>query len=262
MSVDTFGLGYVFTRRTDIGASPTPDYLGIAQSFDFSMKQKVQKLMGQNRVAVDAAGAELDISGKIKFARLNVNLLNNLLFGQTVTPLSGKQISVVVNGLPEQHTCAATVTVTNPVGHATAIEDLGVFYASGASAGVQFARVASAPAVGQYSVVESTGVYSFNATDVAAGPTLSFFYEYQVATLNSVAVANTLMGTLPAFEVHYQHYYVSINGTLNAFHLKLNACRGEGFDMPFKNTDFQVIDWSFIAFADTAGNIMTMDGTE
>lgn len=262
MSVDTFGLGYCFTRRTDVGASPTPDYLGIAQSFDFSMKQTVKELMGQFKVAVDTAGAELKITGKVKFARLNVNLMNNLLFGQTVTPLAGKQISVVVNGLPEQHVCLTTVTVTNPVGHATPIEDLGVFYATGASAGIQMARVASAPALGQYSVVESTGVYTFNATDVTNAPTLSFFYEYQVTTLNSVAVANTLMGTLPAFEFHYQHYYTSNTGVLNALHLKLNACRGEGFDMPFKNNDFQVIDWSFVAFQDASGNIMTMDGTE
>jgi len=256
MSVDTFGLGYIFARRTDI-ANPTPDYLGIAQSFDFSMKQEIKTLMGQFKVAVDAAGAELKISGKVKFARLQIGLMNDLLFGQTVTPLAGKQISVVVNGLPEQHICATTVTVTNPVGHATAIEDLGVFYASN---GVQFARVLSGPAVGQYSVNETTGTYTFNATDV--GVNLSFFYEYQVATLNSVAIANTLMGSIPAFEIHYQHYYVNMAGIVNGLHLKLNACRGEGFDMPFKNTEFQVIDWSFVAFADTAGNIGTLEGTE
>ncbi len=257
MAVDTFGLGYIFARRTDV-TNPTPDYLGIAQSFDFSMKQAVKKLMGQNKVAVDAAGAELDIGGKIKFARLQMGLMNDLLFGQSVTPLSGKQISVVVNGLPEQHTVTAgSATVTNPVGHATSIEDLGVFYAVG---GVQLTRVASAPAVGQYSVVESTGVYTFNTGDNAA--VMNFFYEYQVATLNSVSVANSLMGTLPAFELHYQHYYVNMAGIVNGLHIKLNACRGEGFDMPFKNNDFQVIDWSFMAFADTNGNIMTMDGTE
>jgi len=257
MSVDTFGLGYCFARRTDI-ANPTPCYLGIAQSFDFSMKQEIKTLMGQNKVAVDAAGAELKITGKVKFARLNVMMLNDLLFGQTMTPLSGKQISVVVNGLPEQHTVAAgAATVNNPVGHATPIEDLGVFYAT---TGVQLTNVASAPAIGQYSVVPATGVYTFNTGDNAQ--VMNFFYEYNVVTLNSVAVANTLMGSIPAFEFHYQHYYTNMAGTLNALHIKVNACRGEGFDMPFKNTDFQVIDWSFVAFGDTAGNILTIDGTE
>jgi hypothetical protein len=256
MAVDTFGLGYIFTRRTDL-TTALPDYLGIAESFDFSMKQTIKTLMGQFKVAVDAAGAELKITGKIKFARLNVGMMNNLLFGQTLTAGAGKQISVVVNGLPEQAVIASTVTVVQA---AHFLEDLGVFYASGTSAGKQLVRVASAPAVGQYSVNESTGIYTFNATDV--GTSASFFYEYSVTTLNSVAIANTLMGSLPSFEVHYQHYYVNMNGVVNSAHIKLNACRGEGFDMPFKNTDFQMIDWSFVAFADTAGNIGSIEGTE
>jgi hypothetical protein len=70
------------------------------------------------------------------------------------------------------------------------------------------------------------------------------------------------MGTIPAFEIHYQHYYVNMSGIVNGLHIKLNACRGEGFDMPFKNNDFQVIDWSFMAFADTSGNIGSIEGTE
>jgi hypothetical protein len=251
MSVDTFGLGYVFCRRTDV-TNPTPDYLGIAQSFDLSMTQEIKKLLGQFKVAVDAAGAELKIDGKVKFARLQAQLLNDLLFGQTITPLAGKQISVVVNGLPEQHPAAASVTVTN----AGVIEDLGVFYAA---TGKGLSRVASAPAVGQYSVVETTGVYTFNAGEAG---TLQFFYEYAVVTLNSVGVANTLMGTIPAFEVHYQHYYVNMLGVPNTFHVKLNACRGGKFNMPFKNTDFEVNDWDFTAFADAGGNIATYDCTE
>lgn len=257
MSVDTFGLGYIFARRTDTTiATTTPDYLGIAQSFDFSMKQQIKKLMGQFKVAVDVAGAELDITGKIKFSRLNIALFNDLLFGQTVTTgaSAGKQISVVVNGLPEQHAAAATVTVTQA---ATFSEDLGVFYAVG---GKQLTRVASSPPVASYSVNETTGVYTFNASETG---NLNFFYEYtNTSSMTSVAVANTLMGTIPAFEFHYQHYYVNQAGTVNNFHLKLNACRGEGFDMPFKNNDFQAIDWKFTAFADTSGNIGNWEGAE
>jgi hypothetical protein len=255
MSTYTFGIGYVFARRTDV-TNPTPDYLGVAQSFDFSMDQSIKTLMGQFKVAVDAAGAELKITGKVKFARLQGQLLNDLLFGQTLSTGTGKQISVVVNGLPEQHAAGATVTVTQS---ATFSEDLGVFYAAGTTPGKQLTRVASAPAVGSYSVNESTGVYTFNASETG---TLNFFYEYGVTTMGEIAIANTLMGTIPSFELHYQHYYVNNLGIANTFHIKLNACRGGKFDMPFKNTDYEVTDWDFTAFADGSGNIGTIDFTE
>jgi hypothetical protein len=252
MSLYTFGLGYILCRRTDV-TNPTPDYLGVAQSFDFSMDQTLKELVGQFKLPVDVAGAELKITGKVKFARLQAQLLNDLLFGQTITSGGGKQISVVVNGLPEQHAAGATVTVTQS---ATFLEDLGVFYAAGTTPGKQLTRVAATPAVGSYAVNEGTGVYTFNASETG---NLNFFYEYGVTTLNSIAVANTLMGTLPAFEVHYQHYYVNNLGLVNGLHIKLNACRGGKFGMPFKNTDYQVNDWDFTAFADGSGNVMTWD---
>jgi hypothetical protein len=212
------------------------------------------ELRGQFKYAVDAAAAEQKITGKISFARLQSGSLNDMFFGQTVTALSGKQISVVVNGLPEQHTVSgSTVTVTNAAG---GIEDLGVFWVSGTTAGLvvgkQLVRVASAPAVGQYSVVEATGVYTFNASETSI---CSFFYEYGVTTMNSLAIANPLMGAMPSVEIHMQNYYVNNLGTLSSLQIKLNATHGSKLDWKFKSNDYTMQDFEFVAFADASGNV-------
>lgn len=256
MTITTFGIGYLFGRRTDV-TNPTPSYMGIAETFDLTMKQEIKKLEGQFKWAVDAAAGAQSLTGKVKFARWQASVMNDLLIGGTLTAASGRQVSVVVNGLPEQHAGGATVTVTNA---GTFAEDLGVFYAAN---GKQLTRVAAtSEATGKYSVNDSTGVYTFGGTDVSGTPQLQFFYEYTVTTQNTVSVVNTLMGASPAYEIHYQHYYVNAQGVPNTFHAKINACRGTDLSIPFKNNDFAKLDFSFEAFADLSGSVATFDYSE
>lgn len=249
---DNFGVGYIFARRTDI-ATPTPSYFGICQSLDFSHDQAIVELMGQYKVAVDTAGGKLTIGGKISFARIQAQMANDIFFGQTFTAGTGRQISVVVNGLPETHPAAATVTVTQA---ATFAEDVGVQYAA---TGISLTRVASGPAVGSYSVNESTGVYTFNASETGS---LYFFYEFTVTTQKEIAIVNTLMGALPTFEIHWQNYYVTANGTTVTFHRKWNACKGKKLDEKLKNDGFTMTDFEFTVFAAQDGTIGTYDYSE
>jgi len=259
MSEYNFGAGYLFGRRTDnVVTTNSPTYFGVCQSFDLSHDQTIKELRGQFKYAVDAAAAAQKITGKISFARVQANSLNDMFFGQSLTTSSGRQISVVVNGLPEQHVASTTVTVTNSANFA---EDLGVFYVSGTGIvpGKQLTRVASAPAVGSYSVNEATGVYTFNAGETA---TVSFFYEYTVTTLSTIGIANPLMGAMPSIEMHMQNYYVNNLGTLSSLHLKLNAVRGSKLDWKFKSDDYMMQDFEFTAFADATGQVGTYDFNE
>lgn len=251
---DNFGVGYIFARRTDI-ATPTPSYFGICQSLDFSHDQAIVELMGQFKLPVDVAGGKLTIGGKISFARIQAQMANDIFFGMStgVTSGTGRQISVVVNGLPESHAAAASVTVTQA---ATFAEDLGVQYQA---TGISLVRVVSAPTVGQYAVNESTGVYTFNASETG---TLYFFYEYTVTTQKEIAIVNTLMGPLPTFEMHWQNYYVTANGTTVTLHRKWNACKGKKLDEKLKNDGFTMTDFEFTVFAAQDGTVGTYDYSE
>lgn len=245
-----FGVGYTFARRTDAGATPTPVYFGVAQDLMIDHERKLVELRGQFAYPVDVAGGEASVKGSIKFARLSASVANDLILGGTLTQAAGRQVSVVVNGLPETAVFSATVTVAHA---ATFAEDLGVFYHA---TGKQLLHVASAPALGQYSVVETTGVYSFNASEVA-GTVFDFFYEYSVTTNPQIVLQNPLMGASPAYELHIQQYYVNNGGVLTSIHYKLNAVRSSKLTTPFKNGAYTIGDLAFTAFADQSGQVLT-----
>jgi hypothetical protein len=240
MTTVNFGVGTLIGRRTDI-ANASPAFMGIAQDCEISFDQTLKELVGQYKMPVDVAAAQLKVTGKAKFARIQANALNDLILGQTLTTGAGEQMAVA-----EAATIATTVTVAHA---ATFVHDLGVFHAL---TGVQFTRVASAPTVGQYSVVETTGVYTFNATDVGVAAT--FYYSYTVTTMLQLSMANQLMGTGPSFEFHAQQSYTSNAGVLSTMNIKLNACKGSKLSWPFKNTDYTIQDFDFTAFADASNN--------
>ena len=257
MSEYQFGVGYLFGRRTDITPA-TPVELGVLQDIQLDFKQDIKELMGQYKVAVDAAQGMLKITMKAKAARIQSDIWNNLFFGQTQTIGSG-QVQMSAN---EIAAISASVTVANAT---TFVEDLGVKISGPASTGkggFAFEKVASAPAAGQYSVVETgggKGVYSFNATDVTSAYTMSFNYTYTSAsTLYGIAIANQLMGSGPAFEMHLGQSYKNNAGQLATPYYKFNACKASGLSVPFKNGDYLVYDVDFQAFADSSGNIGTI----
>jgi len=251
MTAINFGSGTVVGRRTDI-SNPTPSFLGILQDIEIDFDQSLKELIGQQKVAVDVAMAALKITGKAKFARISSSTLRDLLFGSAATVTTGAGLNMVAGEV--QTTATTTFTVTNA---ATFKEDFGVFYQS---TGVQFVRVASAPTVGQYSVNETTGVYTIAVTD--ENKNLLVYYSYGVTTLVQSVIANTNMGTGPSFEMFINETYTNNAGVVNTFNLKLNACRTSKLAFPFKNTDYTIEGFDFQAFADTSGTIGTISTTE
>lgn len=245
MTQVNFGSGTVIGRRTDI-SNPTPAFFGILQDIEISFDQTLKELMGQYKMAVDIAPANLKVSGKAKFARIQANTMNDLLFGQTLTTATGTTMAIAEAGSVPAVSGPYTITVTQA---ATFLEDLGVFYAL---TGVQLVRVASGPTIGQYSVNETTGVYTFAAADTLAS--VSIYYTYGVTTKKKIAMTNQIMGVGPSFEVNIQENYTNNAGTVCTMFIKLNACRSSKLSLPFKNTDYTIPEFDFQAFADQSNN--------
>lgn len=238
-----FGSGILTAVRTDI-ANPTPAQVGIVQDMDFDFDFTVKNLMGQYQLAVDVARGPLKMSGKFKFARVYSGLYD-LFFGQGVTPSAGNQMYV-----NEAHTVPLsstyTVTATNASG---GITDLGVFYGTGnANAGQQLTRVASLTAIGQYSVVPSTGVYTFDSADDGAAIQLN--YANAVTNLNELVLANQLMGQGPTFALYMRALYKG-----NYANFIFNQATGTKLSNPFKNSDHLISELDCEIFADANNNI-------
>lgn len=244
-----FGTGTVVAKRTDV-ANNKPVLLGVLQDMEIDFSQSLKELIGQYKMPVDVAPAALKITGKAKFARLQVELWNSLLLGQTQTLLSGSDL--VIN---EAFTMAGTShTVTFG---STFVEDMGVFYQA---TGVQLQPSASASGIGIYIPgAVGVGTYTFNAADNTAA--LYFNYTRTVTNLTSIAGANALMGSGPQFELlGYQTY--TVQGVVKTMYVKLNACRTSKLKTAFKNVDYTIPDFEFQAFADASNNWGTIALTE
>lgn len=240
MTALNFGAGTVIGRRTDI-ANPTPMFMGVLQDITIEFNQSLTELIGQYKVAVDVAPAELKITGKAKQAKIQANMVNDMLFGQTLQTASGQALTTAEAVTP----VAVTFTVANA---ATFKEDLGLFYASN---GVQLTRVASGPIVGQYSVNETTGVYTIVVADEVP---LLVYYSFGVTTQKQIVLSNQLMGVGPGFEINLSNTYKNNAGITSSIFLRLNACRSSKMTLPFKNIGYVIPEFDFQAFCDSANN--------
>lgn len=252
MTAYAFGTGTLVARRTDVSLA-APFLFGTLHDISLSFDQKLESLLGQNKVAVALGDGELKISGKAKFARLQMTLFSNLLFGSSSTTgglqmvSSGEAISVPANS-------PYTVVVANAA--QTPLVEYGVFYQSG---GIQLTPVASGPTVGQYSFNAGTGTYTFAAADAAVA--LYVYYTYSSANGNKVTYSNPLMGSAPVFEVYFKTSTPNF-GVAKDVTIKLNACKSSKLALSFANQKFTIPEFDFQAMADAAGNVFTLTTTE
>jgi hypothetical protein len=238
-----FGVGTAIGKRTDI-ANAKPSFLGVLQDLEIDIAVTLKELTGQYRMPVDVAPAAMKVTGKAKFARIQGASVNNLLLGQTETDNAGIDMAIA-----ESFSVPASSPYTYTVANGTKyIEDLGVFYASGA----QLQPVTASPALGQYIPgVAGTGTLTFAAGD--EGAAMVTYYSYSATSLVQLSLANQLMGTGPVFELQAKEDYF-VQGVEKKLILKLNACRGSKWTLPFKNTDYTIQDFEFSSFADANNN--------
>ena len=250
MSQYNFGVGTVVGKRTDI-ANTQVALFGVVQEWELDIDQKLVTLMGQFKDAVDVAPGERSITGKIKFAGLRATQFGNLLLG--VNPTSAAGIDMVVNEVKVPAT--ATYTVAAGVLYT---EDLGVYYAA---TGVALQPVASAPTAGQYIPgVAGTGLYTLNASEVAAG-LVTTCYMKSATDQFEIDVGAALMGSGPTVELNFSNPYV-VGGVTKKLNLQVPAARISKMPMQLKNANYLVPEMDFTAFLSPAGRILTISMTE
>lgn len=242
-----FGAGKLIAVPTNasdgsIITNPTPVLLGSMQDISLDLSVDLKTLYGSKRYPIAVGQGKGKIEIKAKHAEIDGGVLGSLFFGKTAT--TGIKAAVfdsasTIPGSPYQVTIA-------PPNSGTFVADLGVVFSA---TGVQLTRVASAPAVGQYSVNTATGVYTFNSADTAKAVQIS--YEYTAASGGQVwAMTNDVMGYTPSFSVLLQNSYGGQNLVC-----KLNRCVSGKLGLPLKSDDFAIYDFEAEGFADSAGNL-------
>ena len=247
-----FGSGtlFAFPSSGNTAPNPTPMKFGTLQDVSLDISGDIKQLYGQKQFPEAVARGKCKISGKAKFAQINGKLMNDMFFGQ---PLG---TGMVKTALDEAATVPATpfqVTVTNS---ATYKQDWGVRYASGANAGIPLTRVAASPAVGQYSVNTSTGVYTFASGDTGAAVQISYTFT-AAATGTQLNITNQFMGFAPTIQVLLQTVY-----NASQFNVLLYAVVASKLSFATKQEDFIIPEFDFEAFANAAGQVVDMYSSE
>jgi len=247
-----FGSGtlFGFPSGGNTAANPTPMKFGTLQDVSLDISGDIKQLYGQKQFPEAVARGKCKISGKAKFASINGKMMNDLFFGQTMG--SG----MVKTALDETATVPATpfqITVQNA---ATFKQDWGVRYASGINAGVPLTRVAASPAVGQYSVNTTTGIYTFSSSDTGASVQIS--YTFVAATTGTqLNITNQLMGFAPTIQVLLETVYNN-----NQFAIMLYSVVASKLSFATKQEDFIIPEFDFEAFANAAGQVADMYSNE
>ena len=251
-----FGAGALWGNRTDVtGSGIGPDQFGILQDVQIDWDWTTKELWGQFQFPVDIARGQGKITGKAKFARIFGAIFGDLFFGQT--PAAG-QLTVSEN---EAATVLATPAYTATVANAANyVDDLGVFYAAGASAGNRFTRVTTPSAAGQYSVNLTTGIYTFAAADANAALLISYLYNIGSAG-KKLVLTNQFMGYTPTFKATFYTTRTTQSAPAGLA-LVLNACTASKLSLPTKIDDYEIQEFDFSAFADPTGTIGTLSVNE
>ena len=205
------------------------------------MSFTVKELMGQYQAPVAVARAGMKITGKCKAAKLNARAFNDIFFGQTLATGELKTI-LDENGPTGITPTSNAITATQA---ATAVDDLGLI---NAGTGVQYSRVASAPAALQYSW--SAGVWTLNVSEASNKFMNSYSYT-ETTTGGRITAVNQLMGSAPVFQLLLGEGFQS-----NALTVKLHQCIATKLTLNFKNEDFVIPEFDFSAFANSLGQFV------
>lgn len=242
-----FGAGKLIAVPTNLAdgtaiANPTPVILGTMQDIALDMSTEIKTLYGSKRYPIAVGKGKGKTEIKAKYAEIDGAILGSLFFGKAATTGIKSAVFDAASTIP---TTPFQVTIAPP-NSGTFVADLGVIFSA---TGVQLTRVASAPAVSQYSLNAATGVYTFNTADSAKAVAIS--YEYTAAAGGQVwAMTNDIMGYTPSFSMLLQNTFDG-----KSLVVKLNRCVSGKLSLPLKSDDFAIYDFEASAFADSANSL-------
>lgn len=248
----TFGAGTVVGKRTDV-ANTQVMFFGVTESWSVDMTQELVELVGQNKVAVDVAPAQLKVTGKIKFARIQSAMIGHGLLGVTPTTASGFFIQGPEN---KTNVGATTFTVTGGTSFTT---DLGIMYHG---TGIALTPTTATPAAGFYIPgVAGTGTYTIAAADQSVAGGLDVFYLQTSNTDIEIDLNSQLMGTGPTVELDMYAPY-NVAGVLKRFGLRVYSARFSKMPFDLGNKKYLVPEVDYIAYANASGQIASFVTTE
>lgn len=225
------------------GNLATPSFgqrFGIVKEVSVEFSQKLEKLLGQNKLPDDIAPGDMEFKGKAAFAEIEVDTYNSLFFGDIITTGTKR----FVNG--ESHTLAGNNFAVTNSGNNFAV-NLVVRYAA---TGVELQPVSAGnEATGKYSV-SATGTYTFGGNDAGNNVVVLVDYAYTSASGKTLTVTNHLMGYGPVFEMYLTQPYQSDGNGVHLF-----QCRASKMSMPMTRSAHMFSDFEFEAFANAAGNV-------
>lgn len=227
-------------------AVPTPIAIAVLQDVSVDFDFETKTLHGEKQFAIAVARGKAKIGWKAKSGDFSGAALGSLLLGST--PAASRK-AVVIDEAKTIPAAAGPYTLTiTPPNSGIFVADLGVI---NAATGAPMARVASAPATGQYSLVVATGVYTFAAADASVPVLISHEYSIASSTTSSLyAITNNLMGYTPTFSAIFYNQYAG-----KTLAMKLNSNVLGKLAVPFKSDDFTTNDLDAEAFADASGSV-------
>ena len=249
------GSGRLYVRPTagNLAVNPTPLQGFTVQDVSVDISGDIKELRGQNQFADDTATTDKKLTGKFGIGRKDLTMFNQIFFADTIST-TGQSVSP-----NEPHTVPAmtayTITVTPPAS-GTFQFDLGVYYTG---TGIELIKVASSPALGQYSVNESTGIYTFAAADASADVTIS--YSYTMTTHGATyQVNNQTIGYGPQIEVWivdtYQSLVVSGANVYNV--IRVYSAKVNKITIGNKRADYSIPEVDWAGFASASGRVLDM----
>lgn len=237
-----FGTGVIYGRNTTPGS--TPVRLGALQGVTIDLSFSTKELYGQFQFPLALGRGTGKITGKADYAQFNAQAWNDLFFGAGSVLTGATQREAVAEA---QTVTANTVNVTH--NGANFIQDSGVVLASDGSI---FTRVANTPVGQQYTVNESSGAYTFNATFNAAAVQVSYLW-LDTTSGKKIQVTNQLLGNAPTFSSVFTESYQG-----NQMTIVLNQCMSDKLSIATKLEDFVIPSFGWSCFADASGNIMSI----
>lgn len=248
------GSGRLYVRPIggNEAANPTPLEAFTIQDVTIDVAGDIKELRGQNQFPDDTATTDKKLTGKFGIGRKDLTMFNQIFYADTISS-TGQSVSP-----NEVHTIPATpyqVTVAPPAS-GTFLVDLGVYYQA---TNVEFINVPSTPAVGQYSVNTSTGVYTFAAADTTVPVVISYAYTL-TGHGATYQVSNQTIGYGPIVELwivdQYQPLVVSSDNIYNV--IRIYSAKVNKITIGNKRADYSIPEVDWAAYANSAGRVLDM----
>lgn len=247
-----FGAGRIFAINDGLNKVPSEPTLIQPVQFlsiqEASVDETIQmpELNSTLEFPDAVASGRRKLTGKVNFGRVDLLLLNQIVFGENSYAAGGTLLQGAepdsVPATPGPYT-----VVIAPPSSGTFVAGLGVYYAS---SGKQFEKVTTVAAAGQYQLDASTGTYTFDAADQGVGVLIN--YTYSTTTVgHNFTVTSQVMGLRqrPTFSL-----YLSMPAQGNSDML-IYSCRASKLNRPFKADDFMKMEMDFEAYPNAGGQI-------